>query len=46
MIKTPDGKVKRSDDEGTTWKDVLSDIFYMRLHDHDEERVSPILILK
>ena len=43
MIKTIDGKVKRSDDEGTTWKDVLLDagrIDIMYRHDHDNNRVN------
>ncbi|RIA92294.1 hypothetical protein C1645_765456 [Glomus cerebriforme] len=41
MFKTADGKVKRSEDEGSTWEDVLSEagsIAYMFLHDHDKTR--------
>ncbi|RHZ50479.1 hypothetical protein Glove_498g22 [Diversispora epigaea] len=39
MAKTIVGKIYRSDDDGTNWNLFLDDsIFYMRLHDHKNDR--------
>ncbi|CAG8513439.1 13693_t:CDS:10 [Funneliformis mosseae] len=41
FAKTTDGKIKRSNDGGTNWSNVLDDagiITHMFLHDHDENR--------